>query len=97
MFKLLIECTKDIESLSINFSDGTSVVTESDKIPPSGKSPDKEQSNNSFRSYKDSSQGELLDTDVDFDSIKNEIIQKPEITQTNREAKVASELQNLDI
>lgn len=29
MFKLLIECTKDIDSLSINFSDGTSVITES--------------------------------------------------------------------
>lgn len=94
MFKLLIECTKDIESLSINFSDGTSVVTESDKISPQGDAtPDKEQSSDSFRSTKD----ELLDTDVDFNSIKNEIIQKPEITLTNREAKVASELQNLDI
>lgn len=27
MFRLLIECTKNIDTLSINFSDGTSVVT----------------------------------------------------------------------
>lgn len=31
MFRLLIECTKNIDSLSINFSDGTSVVTESNE------------------------------------------------------------------
>jgi hypothetical protein len=29
MFKLHIECTKDIDSLSINFSDGTSIITPS--------------------------------------------------------------------
>lgn len=28
MFRLLIECTKDIDTLQINFSDGTSVITE---------------------------------------------------------------------
>lgn len=28
MFRLLIECTKDIDTLQINFSDGTSVMTE---------------------------------------------------------------------
>lgn len=28
MFKLLIECTKDIDKLSIDFSDGSSVIKE---------------------------------------------------------------------
>ena len=37
MFKLLIECSKDIQFLQINFSDGTSVVTS--KEPEKNKEP----------------------------------------------------------
>lgn len=98
MFKLLIECTKDIESLSINFADGTSVVKEKSKPPESPESPESKKkpkvkdSTESFNKAK----GELLDTDVDFNSMKSEVIKKPEIHDKIRDAKVANEIQNLE-
>lgn len=98
MFKLLIECTKDIESLSINFADGTSVVKEKSKpldSPESKKKPKVKDSLDSTESF-NKAKGELLDTDVDFNSMKSEVIKKPEIHDKIRDAKVANEIQNLE-
>lgn len=96
MFKLLIECTKDIESLSINFADGTSVVKEKNEVSTaskdSAKNPKWPKSKETFNEAKD----ELLDTDVEFNSMKSEIVEKPEIKEKVRDAKVASEIQNLE-
>lgn len=88
MFKLLIECTKDIDTLQINFSDGTSVVTSKDD--------NQEKSHKSTKSIKNNeTKKDYLNTDEDF-SVKQEIIQKPDIPDINRPPKVSDELQNLD-
>ena len=102
MFKLLIECSKDIDTLSINFSDGTSVVTESsnkEKAPHEQREHLKTQKE--LTSIKESRAPrkkleEYLDTAMDF-SISQEVVQKPIIQEVNRPANVSEELQNLDL
>ena len=98
MFKLLIECSKDIQFLQINFSDGTSVVTS--KEPEKNKEPKlekaKEQKENREPILpKRKNLEEYLDTDTDF-SINQEVIEKPVIQDLIRPPKVTDELQNLD-
>lgn len=104
MFKLLIECSKDIDTLSINFSDGTSVVTESPpklntqsvqkeiKEPKEPKEPKEIKEPSKPRKRLDS----YLDTETDF-SVSQEVVQKPIIQEVNRPANVSDELQNLDL
>ena len=96
MFKLLIECSKDIQFLQINFSDGTSVVT--------SKEPEKNKENKTEKIQKETKEPilpkrknleEYLDTDTDF-SISQEVIEKPVIQDLIRPPKVTDELQNLD-
>ena len=95
-FKLLIECSKDIQFLQINFSDGTSVVT--------SKEPEKNKENKTEKIQKENKEPilpkrknleEYLDTDTDF-SINQEVIEKPVIQDLIRPPKVTDELQNLD-
>ena len=98
MFKLLIECSKDIQFLQINFSDGTSVVTS--KEPEKNKEPklekDKEQKDSKDTERpKRKNLEQYLDTDTDF-SISQEVIEKPVIQDLIRPPKVTDELQNLD-
>ena len=102
MFKLLIECSKDIDNLSINFSDGTSVITETNQ--------DKEIKNQQEQKTKIQKESKevkeikeprrklesYLDTEMDF-SIQQELVQKPIIQEVNRPANVSDELQNLDL
>ena len=105
MFKLLIECSKDIDNLSINFSDGTSVITETNQ--------DKEIKNQQEQKTKIQKEPKevkdvkeikeprrklesYLDTEMDF-SIQQEVVQKPIIQEVNRPANVSAELQNLDL
>ena len=102
MFKLLIECSKDIDNLSINFSDGTSVITETNQ--------DKEIKNQQEQKTKIQKESKevkeikeprrklesYLDTEMDF-SIQQEVVQKPIIQEVNRPANVSAELQNLDL
>lgn len=101
MFKLLIECTKDISEISINFTDGTSVVKsepESEpKLDKKPKVPKPKEPNFS------DARRELLELD-DWDSsnistsiVKPSQVSKPEIANHDRQVKVATELQNLDI
>ena len=98
-FKLLIECSKDIQFLQINFSDGTSVVTS--KEPKEPKEP---KENREIKEPKEpilpkapkrKNLEEYLDTDTDF-SINQEVIEKPVIQDLIRPPKVTDELQNLD-
>ena len=101
-FKLLIECSKDIQFLQINFSDGTSVVTS--KEPEKNKEPKENKTEKIQKETKEPKEPilpkrknleEYLDTDTDF-SINQEIIEKPVIQDLIRPPKVTDELQNLD-
>ena len=97
-FKLLIECSKDIQFLQINFSDGTSVVTskepEKNKEPKLEKAKEQKDSKDTERPKRKNLE-EYLDTDTDF-SINQEVIEKPVIQDLIRPPKVTDELQNLD-
>ena len=104
-FKLLIECSKDIQFLQINFSDGTSVVTskepEKNKEPKENKTEKIQKENREIKepilpkAPKRKNLEEYLDTDTDF-SINQEVIEKPVIQDLIRPPKVTDELQNLD-
>ena len=94
MFKLVIECSKDIDNLSINFSDGTSVVTESAPREP------KEPKIKEVKESKEPKQRKKLDTYLDTEDdyeMTQEVVEKPIIQDVQRPAKVSDELQNLDI
>ncbi len=101
MFKLLIECSKDIDTLSINFSDGTSVVTES---PPKLNTQSVQKEIKELKELKEIKEpskprkrlDSYLDTETDF-SVSQEVVQKPIIQEVNRPANVSDELQNLDL
>ena len=105
MFKLLIECSKDIDELHINFSDGTSTVVEkSDKKNQKGSEPvesvEPVNSKKSEKIIKDNKEprkklDSYLDTDVDY-SISQEVVEKPSIPDIERPPKVSDELQNFN-
>lgn len=86
MFKLLIECSKDIDEIHINFSDNTSFVKTKD-YKEHKESKVVKQRNEQF-----------LDTaEYSNNKIQNTIVEKPVIEEMERPVKVADELQNLDI
>ena len=97
-FKLLIECSKDIQFLQINFSDGTSsVVSKEPKEPKENKTERIQKENREIKEPilpKRKNLEEYLDTDTDF-SINQEVIEKPVIQDLIRPPKVTDELQNL--
>lgn len=110
MFKLLIECTKDISEISINFTDGTSVVKSSElepeptKLTKPDKKPDKKPKPNAPKPKEpkfSEARRELLDLDDysggNTSNSTQSHVSKPEIANHDREVKVATELQNLDI
>lgn len=106
MFKLLIECSKDISNLNINFTDGTSSIIEKplnrDKLPKQDTSKVSEDSEVSSLKPKRQKLTELSDfLDISDDSseqvIQSGIVQKPEVTLSDREAKVAKELQDFEL
>lgn len=92
MFELHITCTKDIEKLSIDFSDGSSVIQEKPKQEkPKQEKPKIEKSEKSEKHSKD---------DVDWSKynqrkVSQEVVQKPEIPDRT-EAKVDDILQGLE-
>jgi len=91
-FELHVTCTKDIDKLKIDFADGTSVVQHS--IPDSGI-----RNETSYDTKEPQSHGkqQLLDTDADWGSISQEVVELPQIEEKSRSVSVAEELQNLDI
>ena len=99
MFKLNIECTKDIDELHINFSDGSSVVTtvpSNDKQESKEKPKQKQAKRTSNVSSKVQKQEAFLDLDADFGSVSQDVVKPPEIVREERPVKVAEELQNFD-
>ena len=93
MFELHITCTKDIDHLAINFSDGTSVVTESKQ-----KSEQEKPKEHQEKKLKEPRKklDTYLDTEEDY-TVYDEIIEKPIIQDVQRPVNVSDELQNLDI
>lgn len=98
-FYLNIECSKDIDVLHIDFSDGSSSVVTSKS--PNDKPPKQETKKRRDKDTQQPTQEKKvkadvpLDLDVDYD-INQEVVQKPEIQEVDRPIKVAEELQNFD-
>lgn len=89
MFELHITCTKDIEKLSIDFSDGTSVVQEkTEKLEKPEKSKKVSKEKEDFKE-------EDLSKYQSKKSVSQEIIEKPKIPDRT-ETKVDDILQELE-
>ena len=102
MFELHITCTKDIDKLSIDFSDGTSIVQESG--PP--KEPkEKDIKPHKSKINKDEEEREGVDKDILLDDLelynnkcknKKEVIKPLELPDIDRPVNVDNTLQNLE-
>lgn len=104
MFELNINCTKDIDELHINFSDGSvSAVTKSDasngkqvaKRKDSKRNQQTEPEKQKERQT-NKQQDDLLDLDGEWGNISQDVVELPEIKREERPVKVADELQNFD-
>lgn len=98
-FRLLIECSKEINELHINFADGTSSVVH--KEPEEQKQQEKVEKTKAKEVKKEHKEPRksletYLDTEEDYE-VQQEVVQKPVIAEINRPAKVSDELQNLDL
>lgn len=91
-FKLVIECSKDIDKLKIDFSDGSSCVSTKPV-----KSTKEEVEPRVTMSTPVSRNDAFIDLDADFGGVSQEVVQKPDVTRAERPVKVAEELQNLNI
>lgn len=89
MFELHITCTKDIEKLSIDFSDGTSVVQEKTEKP------EKPEKSKKVSKEKEDFKEEDLSKYQSKKSVSQEIIEKPKIPERT-ETKVDDILQELE-
>lgn len=89
MFELHITCTKDIEKLSIDFSDGTSVVQEKTEKP------EKPEKSKKISKEKEDFKEEDLSKYQSKRSVSQEIIEKPKIPERT-ETKVDDILQELE-
>lgn len=98
MFKLHIECTKDIDELHINFSDGSSVVTTNPSKHDKGPvvKPEKEPKSSKPARTPGAYKDQILDLDTDFGGVSQEVVKPPQINREDRGVKVADELQNFD-
>lgn len=101
MFELHITCTKDIDKLSIDFSDGTSIIQESSPKPKQGK---QAKQNNQHKELKEYTE-EHIDEDILLDDIelynnkcknKKEVIKPLELPDIDRPVNVDNTLQNLE-
>lgn len=90
MFELHITCTKDIEKLSIDFSDGTSVVQEKTEKPEKP-----EKSKKISKEKEDFKEEDLSKYQNSKKSVSQEIIEKPKIPERT-ETKVDDILQELE-
>lgn len=98
-FRLLIECTKDIDKLSIDFSDGTSMVqhTPDPDLKPKNTNPMvRPEGERHDEESKPSRADAFIDTDAEFGSVSQEVVSLPTIPVGDRPVKVAEELQNMD-
>lgn len=93
MFELHITCTKDIEKLSIDFSDGTSVVQEKTEKLEKPEKPEK--SKKVSKEKEDFKEEDLSKYQNSKKSVSQEIIEKPKIPDRT-ETKVDDILQELE-
>ena len=95
MFRLNIECSKDIDEIHINFSDGTSVVKSGGT--EQGQNTRCEDRPGNQRNTQESKRTDgFLDLDTEFGGVSQEVVRPPEITREEKPVKVADELQNFD-
>ena len=95
MFELHITCSKNIDKLNIDFSDGTTIVQEKQQIQKPVK--EKIETKTEKTEFTKPSKKEMyLNTDDDFSDIEQEVVQKPIIESQERPIKIAQELQNFD-
>lgn len=87
MFKLVIECSKDIDKLHIDFSDGTCITTaKEDKCNENNKSTNEQQHVE-----------DVIDTSKDYTADKKESIKALDIPDVkDRPAKIDDNLNFLD-
>lgn len=101
-FRLLIECTKDIDKLSIDFSDGTSMVQHTPspeskpRVPRTPKEKVSDDDQIDVPVSRPSRKNDFLDTDAEFGSVSQEVVPLPSIPTEVRPVKVAEELQNMN-
>lgn len=102
MFRLLIECSKDIDKLSIDFSDGTSVIT--DKSGAVSETPKKKKTEverpveKPVERPKKSSENVLIPEDFCYNkSESTEVIKPPEIPDLDRPPKIDDILDDLKL
>ena len=96
-FRLLIECTKDIDTLHIGFSDGTSSFVEKPKTPKDPKidAPKKTKPKEYKEEYE--SQDENVDWNEYLQPINMEIVDLPSVpTVGDRGVNVAGEMKNAE-
>ena len=104
-FRLLIECSKDIDKLSIDFSDGTSMVQHTPdpdlkpkntnpRVRPEGERHGEESTTPAMQTTR--RKDGFIDTDAEFGSVSQEVVPLPTISTAPRPVKVAEELQNMD-
>lgn len=98
MFKLLIECTKEIDELHINFSDGTTSIIDSKNESKNEKVEKPEKIKNTTKQTNEYRKPltDYLDTN-DTTSVNQEVIEKPIISEVTRKPNIDNNLQNLDI
>lgn len=97
MFKLSIECTKDISELHINFTDGTSAIVEQPNKPISKGIPKALKKNTSDRPLNPLKPLSEFDDVSTTSEINQSKVKLPDIETHARPVKVAEELQNLDL
>ena len=99
-FRLLIECTKDIDKLSIDFSDGTSMVQHTPDPDPKPKNANPRVKRPEGQRHDEESapfrKDAFIDTDAEFGAVSQEVVSLPTISTVARPVKVAEELQNMD-
>jgi hypothetical protein len=98
MFELSIKSTKDVDEISIKFSDGTFSTTSIE---------DTEKTQGSIKQSRSTSEKKetprvqrrdekFIDLDTEFGSVPQDVVQKPEITPRSG-ISVAPEMQNLEL
>lgn len=98
MFKLSIECSKDISELHINFVDGTSAVVENTPDTKNSTIPNalKKNTPKVTRNDKPLTPFDMTESQ-NTNQVSQEKVKLPDIQPISRPVKVADELQNLDI
>jgi len=94
MFKLNIECSKDIDKLNIDFSDGSTTVIANgeENVKKSNRVSEKKKKTNKISERTDIP----LNLDETFE-VQDDIIEKPIIPDRERTVHVSEEIQNLEI